>query len=112
MEFTKETKERFVKMLEDRQIIVIRCSIPNRKKFVYKIIGANNDGKWDFTPLISDYTYPTATPVIDKTISASDGISVICEALKKLAEENICINLPEKDEMYFEVRELLTFFYI
>lgn len=121
MEFTKETQERFVQMLKDRQIIVIRCQFPNRKHCAYKFIGANNSGKWDFTPLISEFcNYPTNTrkDISDRVVYGNDGAGIIQNALN-----NPCfmINVAEElsdyiencsDGKYFWIRDRLTFFYI
>ena len=92
MIITKETKERFVKMLDKRQIIVIRASVINRKYPHFKIIGADESGRWDFTPCVSY--------VADRnTIQVSGGEIVICgtldvvgvlqDALRNLHDERI-----------------------
>ena len=55
--FTKETYERFIKMVENGQIIVVAHRL-NKRSFTqeYKIIGANSEGRWDFTPMVAYLT--------------------------------------------------------
>lgn len=116
MYITRETKERFVKMLYDRQIIVIQCNkSTNRKTYDLKFIGANSGGKWDFTPLVvetSGYPSNKRTTVERLAIYALDAASVICDTLDKLQEEGIESNLGEGYNQYQKVRDLLTTFYI
>ena len=92
MVITKETKERFIKMLDKKQIIVIRATLINRKYPHFKIIGADEYGRWDFTPCIS---YITDC----KTIAVTGGEMAICgtvdcvqllqNTLRKLHDERI-----------------------
>lgn len=114
MLFSEETKERFIKMLKDRQIIAIRCNQGRKKSFAYKFIGANNDGKWDFTPLVANESnFPTTknTSIYDTAIFANDGVGVVEEALKNLRKDGFLDDSAETKD-YFKIRELLTFFYI
>ena len=121
MVIPKELKERFVQMLKDRQIIVVRCQFPNRKHCAYKFIGANNSGKWDFTPLISEFcNYPTNTrkDISDRVVYGNDGAGIIQNALNNpcfiidVAEELSDYIENCSDGKYFWIRDRLTFFYI
>lgn len=116
MIITRETKELFVKMLCDRQIIVIQCNkSTNRKTYDFKFIGATPDGKWDFTPLVAEMSgYPSnkRTTVERLTIYALGAVSVVCDTLNKLQEEGLGPNLGKGYSQYQKVRDLLTTFYI
>lgn len=116
MNITKETKERFVKMLNARQIIVIQCNkSTNRKTYDLKFIGANSGGKWDFTPLVAETSgYPSnrRKTIEWLAIYALDAVSVVCDTLNKLQEEGLGSDLGEGYSQYQKVRELLTTFYI
>ena len=114
MLFSDETKERFVTMLENRQIIVIRSRQKGRKTFAYKFIGANDSGKWDFTPLVaSESNFPATKdlPIYETAVFANDAVAVICEALKTLKTDGLLEKWTDGID-YFKVRENLTFFYI
>lgn len=116
MNITKETKERFVKMLSARQIIVIQCNKGSKRKtYDFKFIGANSGGKWDFTPLVAETSgYPSnkRTTVEGLAIYALDAASVVCDTLNKLQEEGLGFDLGEGYSQYQKVRDLLTTFYI
>lgn len=51
MIITRETKERFVQMLQAREIIVVGRKI--KTNYDFKFIGVHNGLKWDFTPTIA-----------------------------------------------------------
>ena len=92
MIITNETKERFVKMLDKRQIIVIRASVINRKYPHFKIIGADEFGRWDLTPCVSYITDCKTIPVTGGEIAICgtlDVVGVLQDALRKLYEERI-----------------------
>lgn len=117
MIITKETKERFVKMLRDRQIIIIQCDKGrNRKTYDFKIIGANSGGRWDFTPLVAETSiYPSSRgETIQKlSVRGLDGAAVVANTIFKLEIEGIKTNFGEDYYgIYQNVRELLTTFYI
>ena len=118
MKIEKETKERFVQMLKDRQIIVIRCYIPGRKNFYYKFIGANNSGKWDFTPMIAQIAQNYKNDVSNKgmiqdmAIKAMDGTDVVFDAVQSLIKEGLYEKSGSCDDLFFAIRDLLTFFYL
>ena len=50
MIITEETKLRFIGMFLQRQIIIIQHKT-HRGRYTFKVIGANDAGKWDFTPM-------------------------------------------------------------
>lgn len=115
MIITKETKERFVRMLKARKIIVIQCKkSSNRKTFNYKFIGANNSGKWDFTPMIAEYSnYSNSKGGCQYlSIRSLDGAAVICSTLCELKKEGIKTGLGDGYSQYEKVRDLLTTFYL
>jgi len=92
MIITKETKERFVKMLDKGQIIVIRASVVNRKYPHFKIIGADESGRWDFTPLVSYVTDCQTINVVGGEIAICgtlDVVGILENALKQLYDERI-----------------------
>ena len=55
MDYENEMKERFVQMLKDRQIICVGY-IQSSRADHWKVIGANNDGKWDFSAYINKWS--------------------------------------------------------
>ena len=114
MIITKETKERFVEMLKAGQIIVIQCNKGNnRKTYDYKFIGANDSGKWDFTPLVAEYSgYQNNKGVQYLTIRALDGVSVICSTLCELQKDGIETDFGDGYSQYQKVRDLLSTFYL
>lgn len=117
MYITKETKERFVEMLKNRQVIVIQCDKDvNRKTYDYKFIGANSGGKWDFTPLVAEmsgYSSNRRKTVMRLAIHALDAVPVVCNTLNKLQEEGLETNLGEGYYcQYQKVSDLLATFYL
>ncbi len=115
MIITKETKERFVKMLEARQIIVIQFDKSrSRETYDYKFIGASSDGKWDFTPLcaeLSGHPNNSSTHVQKLVIRALDAAEVICDTLEGLRDENIIFSELTGHRLYEAVREKISTFY-
>ena len=116
MVITRETKERFVKMLSKREIIVIQCDKgTNRKNYNFKFIGANSGGKWDFTPLVVETSgYPSNRRITIERLSiyALDAAAVICDTLLKLQKEGVVSNIGNGYSLYQKVRGLLTTFQI
>lgn len=114
MIITKEMKERFVEMLKAGQIIVIQCNKGNnRRTYDYKFIGANDSGKWDFTPLVAEYSwYKNNKGVEYLTIRALDGVSVICSTLCELQKEGIETGFGDGYSQYQDVRDLVSTFYV
>ena len=92
MIITEETKRRFVRMLDKWQIIVIRASYVNRKYPNFKIIGADEFGRWDFTPLASYVTGCKTINVIGGEIAicrTTDVVGILQDVLRKLHDERI-----------------------
>ena len=117
MIITKETKERFVKMLDARQIIVI-CEMNKRKDCCrnncYKFVGVDG-GRWDFTPMVAQISGHDTRNENDAqlvSVKSIDGASVIVDTLIALSEEGIIEPIISRDCEYFKVRDLLTTFYI
>ena len=111
----RSTKERFVKMLEERQIIAIQANKgANRKTYDYKIIGANNSGKWDFTPMCAQVSnYPNNGCVIYLAIqTAHDAEDIVDDVLKELAKEGIFRNDLKGWDLHEYSRDHITTFYI
>ena len=102
-------------MLKDRQIIAIEINKSNsRRTYDYKIIGANNDGKWDFTDLIaklSGYDYNKRLDSEHRVIFSLDGACIICDALRKLSKQGFFPEYKDGYDIYSKVRHSLTMFY-
>ena len=114
---TKETKERFVKMLKNHEIIVINCKKNSRRLTRdFKFVGANSYGKWDFNPMIEHLThgrYSYRSNGWDSlAIRATDAAAIVCEVLDALKNENIESGLGDGYSQYEKVRDLLTTFYL
>ena len=106
MIITNETKERFVKMLDKGQIIVIRASVVSRKFPHFKIIGADEFGRWDLTQCVSYITDCKTIPVTGGEIAISgtiDIVNVLQKALEKLYDERI------ESSFFFERRAYSTY---
>lgn len=114
MVITKETKERFVRMLYARQVVAIQCNKSSRNKtYNYKILGVSSDGKWDFTYTCADLSnYPVSGDVRSLSIRSLDVVAVICETLTKLKDEGIFTEEKNGYSLYQEVRDLITTFYM
>jgi hypothetical protein len=114
MIITEETKKRFVSMLVARQILVIECHRnPKDRHYEYKFIGANEKGKWDFTPMIEEVTdFKSNKPVPIKylTIHANDAAHIVANTLEKFDEEGVFPVRLRGVELYQYVRDLLTTF--
>ncbi|MCR5820729.1 MAG: hypothetical protein K6F94_07300 [Bacteroidaceae bacterium] len=91
MTIKKSTKERFIKTLEKRQIIVIWSSIHNSVNRNYKFIGMWGDMKWDFTPTIVEATgCKTNGKTLNEMAARSySGYRLVELTLKKFKEEGI-----------------------
>lgn len=112
----KETKERFVRMLKNRQIIVILCNkYPRSKNYNIKFIGADAHGRWDFTPLVAEfsgYKSNAKTDIMFMAIFDDDPAAVITDTLKKLKKQGIFGIKRDDYALYKEVRDLICTFYI
>ena len=117
MIITDETKQRFLRMLNERQIIVIQCDHgKSHKTYDFKFIGANSEGKWDFTPMMVEMSrYPSnkSTNVKYLSVRALDAVSVICEVIEKMKEEGILnFEYAFGYELYQIVRDKISTFYV
>ena len=116
MYITRETKERFVKMLNDRQILVIQNDKGRKyKTYNLKFIGANSDGKWDFTPMVAQLSKYQSTKeeyIQYISIRALDAVAVICNVLDELKDEGIVERKSEGFSQYEEVRDKISTFYV
>lgn len=104
-------------MLDDRQIIVIQCNKGNsHKTYDFKFIGANSEGKWDFTPMMVEMSrFPSnkSAHVQNLSVRALDAVSVICNVIEKIREEGI-LNFGNTIgyDLYQTVREKISTFYV
>lgn len=119
MIITEETKKRFLKMLNDRQIIVIQCNKGSQHKtYNFKFIGANSKGKWDFTPMVVEMSrFPSnkTTRTMEQYLSvrALDAAIVICNVIEKMKEEGILnFEYTFGYELYQIVRDKISTFYV
>lgn len=122
MDYEKEMKERFVQMLKDRQILIVAGQQTAKNgDGDYKFIGANNDGKWDFTLLLgqlsgcsvrSDEWKQGVKNPIHTFIRTKDPFAVIQSALIQLAITGF-FNDDIKDnyKLYEYTREQTAVFY-
>lgn len=114
MVIAKETKERFVKMLDERKIIVL-CEMGKSKNNNYKFIGADSYGRLDFTPMIAQISGNATRNGNDVqlvSVLSNSGASIIVDALVALSEEGIVKPIISRDDEYFRVREKISTFYI
>lgn len=117
MNITKETKERFVSMLKERQIIVIECDkSAKNKNYNYKFIGANEYGRWDFTPLVAEFSgYPNNRNkcVMRLSVRGIDAAAIIADTLMNLENQDaIGIRIDNYHSLHEKVRNLICTFYI
>ena len=114
MIITRETEERFVKMLDAKQVIIIRSDKGgSRKTFDFKFIGASSSGKWDFTPLVACYSgYPYTGQNSTTRVRALDGVEVIANTLLKLSAEGIFKKSMRGYTLFEYAREHVATFYI
>jgi len=117
MIITKETKERFVRMLMNHEIIVIECKRnSNRRSYDYKFIGANSYGRWDFTPLVAEYSgFPCPEkPIQWLSVRGDDAAKILHAVMNEMRNQKIN-GVPayvSAYSQYVAIRTLLTTFYI
>lgn len=114
MIITEETKQRFIEMLKNRQIIVIQYRRHQRSS-VFKFIGANDRGKWDFTPCVADMAgIEYNGEMINENISivGKDAVDIITKAVKKVSCGGDWMHERTYHEIYEKMRDLITTFYI
>lgn len=113
---TKETMELFVKMLKKRQIIVVQCNKYSRSKnYNVKFIGADNHGRWDFTPLVAEfsgYKSNANTKIMFLTVFTNDPVATITDTLINLRKRGIGGITKGNYALYNEVRDLVCTFYM
>lgn len=114
MDYEKEEKKQFVKMLGKKQIIIIECNKSNsRKTYDYKFIGADDNGRWDFTALMKKLSrYPSNKGCQRLCVCALDGISVIADACAELHKEGLFESTDTDFGLYSYIREQVTTFYM
>lgn len=116
MIITKETKDRFVRLLKERKIIVIQCNkYPRSKNYNFKFIGADGYGRWDFTPLVAEfsgYKSNAKTDIMFLSVSGDDPAAIITDTLMALKKQGITGIPKENYALYEEVRGLVCTFYI
>lgn len=113
MIITKETKERFLQMLDAGQIICIRANKKGRATYDYKVIGANDSGKWDFTPMAATVSnYPNNRGGMELAImSRLSAADIIEDVLKELQKENLFrSDLTGWDLHHYANNHITTFF--
>lgn len=89
---TKETMERFVKMLKANEIVVVARRI--KVNYEMKVIGVHNGLKWDFTPMVA-YVTSCRTNGADITHKAVRDISpesIIWRTLKSLPNHQVSVS--------------------
>ena len=60
----QETRQRFVDMLANHEIVAVGCKTDKRSNsYHYKFIGVRNGLKWDFTPCIVSESRPVVDVV-------------------------------------------------
>ena len=112
MIITEETKLRFVGMLMQRQIIVIQHKA-HQGRYTFKYIGANDGGKWDFTPMVADTAgieFNGEMNLENLSIVGQDGADIICKALKNMQDEGLVKFEESGYNPYEKVRDLITTF--
>lgn len=86
MEFTKETKEKFIELFRNHEIVTVSRRYGNTPaSFEHKFIGQHDGLKWDFTPLVVNLTGCKATAAD----LAARGFSkeLIASALQRLKKD-------------------------
>lgn len=114
MYIIRETKIRFARMLAKKQIIVIQCKkSANCKSYDFKFIGADDYKKYDFTPAIADILgLPLSENLYYCSIKAKDAAELVRLAIEKLAKDGIIKEEKSGYDLYEQVRDLLTTFYL
>ncbi len=114
MIITEETKKRFMRMLADRQIIVIQHKC-HRASYLFKFIGANDAGKWDFTPMVVDVAgieYNGEMSTENLSVLGKDAADILTKVVKKLMCGGNWMFAETYHEIYEKVREHITTFYM
>ena len=114
MFITYDTKIRFARMVARRQVIVVQCRRTARSaSYDFKFIGADEFGRYDCTPAIIDILgLPENADIRHLTVRAKDAADVVARALTCLADDGIVKVEKRGHDLYEEVRNLLTTFYM
>lgn len=116
MIITQEIKEKFARMLDARQIIVVQCNRSiSRKTYDYKFIGCDGYGKWDFTPLVAeltDFSTNKCERIQYLVIRGNGGADIVYEVMRKLQDEGIAASTPSGHSLYEYCRDKLSTFYL
>lgn len=114
MFITNELKIRFVRMLAKRQILVVQCKRNKRSKnYDFKFIGANEFEKFDFTPMIADTLHVCLRQSCEyNSILGIDAAEIVRLFIEKLAKDGIVNEKKIGYDLYEEVRDLLSTFYL
>lgn len=114
MFFTEDTKLRFVGMFLQRQIIIVQHKT-HQSRYTFKVIGANDSGKWDFTPVIADSAgieFIGSMACENLTIVSIDAADIIKKALLSMQDEGLLRLEKSGYDLYEWVRDHLTTFYM
>lgn len=112
MFITEQTMQRFLQMLNDRQIIVIQHKA-HQGRYTFKFIGANDSGKWDFTPMIAytaDIEFNGEMSLENLSIVGIDAADIIKRSLLHMSEGNPLTLEKSGHDLYEWVRDLITTF--
>jgi len=109
-----ETKIRFARMLARKQIIVIQCKKSARcKNYDFKFIGADNFSKFDFTPMVAETLgLPISQRIYYCSIKGFDAAEIVRQTIEKLASDGIIKEEKSGYDLYEQVRDLLSTFYL
>ena len=114
MIITEETKLRFIGMFLQRQIIIIQHKT-HRGRYTFKVIGANNAGKWDFTPMIADTAgieFNGSMACENLSIVGIDAADIIMKSFLNMQEDDFIRLEHSGHDLYEWVRDHLTTFYM
>ena len=109
MIITRETKERFVEMLEKKEIIVVGRKI--KTNYDFKFIGVHNGMKWDFSPTVAYCTGCRTNGVYDithMTVRSYSADYLVEQTLKNMP--NDCVKVPKN--LLDNVSEYLAYFWM
>lgn len=109
MVITRETKERFVEMLEKKEIIVVGRKI--KTNYDFKFIGVHNGMKWDFTPTVAYCTGCRTNGVYDithMTVRSYSADYLVEQTLKYMP--NDCVKVPKN--LLDNVSDYLAYFWM
>lgn len=114
MYIINETKIRFARMLAKKQIIVIQYKkTVNCKSYNFKFIGADDYEKYDFTPMVADTLgLPLSQNIRYCSVKGIDAAELVRLTIEKLSKDGIIKEEKSGYDLYEEVRDLLSTFYL